>query len=154
MKLNIVFKINKNIKDNVVDVNIESAKKDSQIDELLNYINRYESTIVTKVDNKLVKIQYKDIRYFYCKNKEIYCKTKNKEYKVKSRLYELEKLDKDFIRVSKKYVVNFNHAECFDMGRIGKIVIELDNREFVTVSRRRIRDVIEYLDERLTINCQ
>ena len=62
MKLNIVFKINKNIKDNVVDVNIESAKKDSQIDELLNYINRYESTIVTKVDNKLVKIQYKDIR--------------------------------------------------------------------------------------------
>lgn len=78
MKLNIVFKINKNIKDNVVDVNIESAKKDSQIDELLNYINRYESTIVTKVDNKLVKIQYKDIRYFFCKNKEIYCKTKNK----------------------------------------------------------------------------
>lgn len=148
MKLNIVFKINKNIKDNVVDVNIESTKKDSQIDELLNYINRYESTIVTKVDNKLVKIQYKDIRYFYCKNKEIYCKTKNKEYKVKSRLYELEKLDKDFIRVSKKYVVNFNHAECFDMGRIGKIVIELDNREFVTVSRQRIRDVIEYLDER------
>ena len=60
----------------------------------------------------------------------------------------MEKLDKDFIRVSKKYVVNFNHAECFDMGRIGKIVIELDNREFVTVSRRRIRDVIEYLDER------
>ena len=148
MKLNITFKFNKNIKDNVINVNIESTKKDIQVEELLNYINRFENTIVAKIDNKLVRIQYKDIRYFFCKNKEIYCKTKDKEYKIKSRLYELEKLDKDFIRVSKKYVVNFNHTKCFDMGRIGKIVIELDNKEFVTVSRRRIRDVIEYLDER------
>lgn len=47
-----------------------------------------------------------------------------------------------------KYIVNFKHAKCFDMGIVGRIVIELDNEEFVTVSRRRIRDVMEYLNER------
>ena len=141
MEFNFTFKINKNIEDKSININIESAKQDVQVDKLIDYINKYDNTIIGKVDNKLVKIQYSEIRYFFCKTKE-------KEYKVKSRLYELEKLDKDFIRVSKKYIVNFNHAKCFDMGIIGKIVIELDNNEFVTVSRRRIKDVIEYLDER------
>ncbi len=148
MEFNVTFKINKNIEDESININIESAKQDAQVDKLIDYINKYDNTIIGKVDNKLVKIQYSEIRYFFCQDKEIFCKTKEKEYKVKSRLYELEKLDKDFIRVSKKYIVNFNHAKCFDMGIIGKIVIELDNNEFVTVSRRRIKDVIEYLDER------
>lgn len=147
MKLNISFKINKDIKDDTINVAIESSKE-SRINKLVEYINKYEDSIVVKIDNKLIKIRYEDIIYFFCRDKEIYCKTSDKEYKVKSRLYELEKLDKDFIRVSKKYIVNFKHAKCFDMGIVGRIVIELDNEEFVTVSRRRIRDVMEYLNER------
>ena len=85
MEFNVTFKINKNIEDESININIESAKQDAQVDKLIDYINKYDNTIIGKVDNKLVKIQYSEIRYFFCKDKEIFCKTKEKEYKVKSR---------------------------------------------------------------------
>ena len=148
MKIKLIHKINSTINSDLINIIVESNDNNKQVKELLDYINIYTNEIVVKYNNELVKIPYKDIRFFYSKDKDTYCKTKDKEYKVKSKLYEVEKLNKDFIRISKKCVVNFNHAKCFDIGRIGKIVIKLDNNDIVTVSRRRIKDVMEYLDER------
>lgn len=148
MEINIEHKINSDISDNSINVIVETSDNNSQSKQLLEYIEAYKEVIVVKNYSELTKIPYKDILYFYCKDKEIYCKTNYREFKIKSRLYEIEKFNKDFIRVSKKCVVNFNNAKCFDFGKIGQIVIKFENNDYVTVSRRRIKEVIEYLDER------
>ncbi len=152
MEIKILHKLNRLITDNTINVVLEYNNKNNEVDKLIEYINSYNNTVlvkdIVKDNNELIKIYYSDIRYCYCKEKNIYCKTKDKEYKIKSRLYELEKLNKNFIRVSKKYVVNFNYVQSFNVGKIGTILIKLDNNDTVTVSRRRIRDVLEYLDER------
>ena len=148
MKINVEHKLNSTINDELVNITIESSKSNKEIDKLVNYIQTYKKEIVVKNYSELTKIPYTDILYFYCKDKETYCKTSYNEFKIKSRLYEIEKFDKDFIRVSKHCVVNFNNAKCFDFGKIGQIVIKFKNDDFVTVSRRRIKEVMEYLDER------
>lgn len=148
MKINIEHKLNSTINDELVNITIESSRSNKEIDKLVNYIQTYKKEIVVKNYNELTKIPYTDILYFYCKDKETYCKTSYNEFRIKSRLYEIEKFDKDFIRVSKHCVVNFNNAKCFDFGKIGQIVIKFKNDDFVTVSRRRIKEVMEYLDER------
>lgn len=148
MKLNIKHKVNPTITDNSINITVETSNINKQIEQLLNYIKAYQKEIVVKNYNELTKIPYTDILYFYCKDKETYCKTTYNEFKIKSRLYEIEKFDKDFIRISKRCVVNFNNAKCFDFGKIGQIVIKFKNNDFVTVSRRRIKEVAEYLDER------
>lgn len=147
MEIKVLHK-NTAIENDTINVILEYDKKTAEIGNLIDYIKAYKGTVIVKNNNEFIKIYYSDIRYFYCKDKEIYCKTKDKEYKIKSRLYELEKINKNFIRVSKKYVVNFNYAKCFDIGKIGSILIRLDNNDVITVSRRKIRDVLEYLDER------
>ena len=59
-------------------------------------------------------IDYNDIMLFYSENRNNYCKTSNNEiYQIKSKLYELENL-KDFIRISKKCIVNINFIKCFN----------------------------------------
>lgn len=148
MKIKIVSRPNRNIEDDQIRIILEYSKNNMQIKDLVEYMKAYKEEIIVRKDNKLLKIPYKDIIMFFSKDKENFCKTKEQEYKIKSRLYELEKLNNDFIRVSKKYIVNFNHVKNFDIGEIGKIVIRLDNGDMVNVSRRKIRNVIDYLDER------
>lgn len=148
MKINIVSKINTNLIDNEINITLECSETNQDIQKITDYINNYKDKIIVKDNNVLVKIPYEEIILFYSKGKENYCKTHENEYKIKSRLYELERLNKDYIRVSKKYVVNFEHVKCFDMTETGKIIIKLDNDDRVVVSRRRIRDVMDYLDER------
>ena len=85
---------------------------------------------------------------FYSDKKYNYCKTRNGEYKIKNKLYEIEKSCDEFLRISKSCIVNIKHVISFDMGETGKITVKLDNNRKEAVSRRRIKNVINYLDER------
>ena len=54
----------------------------------------------------------------------------------------------DFMRISKNCIINIQHIKNFDVSKTGKIVINLDDGSSQFVSKRRIRDVLEFLDER------
>ena len=85
---------------------------------------------------------------FYSNKKNNYCKTKNGTYRIKSKLYELEKINSNFMRISKSTIVNIKHIEKFDLREIGKIVIKLDNSIEVLVSRRRVNSIMKFLEDR------
>lgn len=148
MEIKIIKKINTKMKSNQMNIILEYPNSSQEINEFLDYLKHYTSEIIVKKEKQFVKILYEDIILFYSKEKENYCRTKDNEYKVKSKLYELEKFNQNFMRVSKKCIVNVNHIECFDIKGAGRIIVRLDNGDEVKVSRRKIRDVIEYLDDR------
>lgn len=140
------MKVNSN--KNIINILIEDSDN-LDINEFKEYINRYnERKVVVSQDNELLQINLQDIILFYSDKKYNYCRTKTGEYKIKNKLYELENYSNDFIRISKSCIVNINHVISFDIGESGKIVVKLDDNTNEIVSRRKIKNVMNYLDER------
>lgn len=119
MNIKLIKKVNSKLSDNEVKIILECKTENTEVSDLEKYINNYNlnnhSIIVEDYYNKSIPLFKKDILSFYSINKSNYCKTKNNEYKILSKLYEIEKLDKDFLRISKNCIVNTRHIVCFDM---------------------------------------
>ena len=147
MKFNIKKSISNTLNKNEININIEVPTDYVQTERLINYIKKYEKFYAIS-NYELRNIDINDILYFYSDKKYNYCKTINNEFKIKSKLYELEKMNINFFRISKSCVINMEQVKCFDLGETGKITVKFfDNSEQI-VSRRKIRDLMEYLDER------
>lgn len=150
MGIKISEQINTNIKGNEINIIIESNSRNNETKKIFDYIANYKTNKVIVTENyKSFYIDYKNIVLFYSNGKNNYCKTiDNKTYKIKSKLYEIENIDDNFIRISKKCVVNVDYVKCFDMGQTGKIVVRLYDDTEETVSRRRIKDVLNFLEDK------
>ncbi len=150
MGIKISEQINTNIKGNEINIIIESNSRNNETKKIFDYIANYKTNKVIVTENyKSFYIDYKNIVLFYSNGKNNYCKTiDNKTYKIKSKLYEIENIDDNFIRISKKCVVNVDYVKCFDMGQTGKIIVRLYDNTEETVSRRRIKDVLNFLEDK------
>lgn len=148
MKLNIKKSENNKLNLNEIDILIES-NINTDIAKLIEYINKYdEKKLIVSQNNELMNINLQDIILFYSDKKNNYCRTNNDIYKVNYKLYELERRCEDFIRISKSRIININHVSKFDIGETGKIVVKLDDNTQEIVSRRKVRLVMEFLEER------
>lgn len=151
MNINIITKQNKNILNNEINIVIEYFNKNKDINELSEYISKFNKRrkeIYAKKNNMIIPILKENIIKIYSLGKSNYCKTIVGEYEIKSKLYEVEDLDDNFIRISKSCIVNIKHIKCFDLSYTGRILIRFDDNTEEIVSRRRARDVLYYLDER------
>ena len=149
MNINIEKTIKKERLLNEINIKIETNKETKDIDKLIEYIENYNKMkIVLDSNNELITINTNEILYFFSDKKYNYCKTTKKEYKIKSKLYELEKMNIDFLRISKSCVVNIKQVKSFDLSESGKIVVKFYNGLQQIVSRRKIKEVMNYLEER------
>lgn len=151
MKINVIK--NNNLDDNEVVLDIQHSDNYKELKKLVDYISHYELNCNNKVivmdDNySLLEVDYVDIIMFYSDKKNNYCVVKDKRYRVKGKLYELEKINIDFIRISKSCIVNINHVKKFDMSETGKIIVIMDNNTEQIVSRRRTSEIMKYLESR------
>lgn len=147
MNINIKQKQSNNLNNEQANIYIEYSS-DIDIENMIDYINKYNKQVVVRQDNELFKINIKDIILFYSDKKNNYCRTKDGEYKVKNKLYELEKQSYNFVRISKSCIVNIEHVKSFDVKQTGTIIVKLDDNTTEIVSRRKIKDVMNYLEER------
>ena len=102
-------------------------------------------------DKNRAYIIYKveDIMYFYSDGNYNFCKTNNKEYRVKNKLYEIDKVSNDFVRISKGCIINIKQVKSFDIGENRNIIIKFNDDYEQYVARRKIKEVMNYLDERM-----
>ena len=148
MEINITQKENKKFEEDMINVNIEFSSN-ININDFKEYIEKYnKQELLGRVNNELVQINYKDVIIFYSDKKNNYCKTKVGEYIVKDKLYNIENYSNDFIRISKSCIVNIRHINSFNIGETGKIIVELDDGTREVISRRKVKDVLNYLGER------
>lgn len=120
MDIKIYKKTNNNLNKNELKITIEYNIKNSNYYELeqllLQYKKKEDIFIVKNNRNELVYINNKNIIKVYSNNKINYCKTNDdNEYVINKKLYEIEDKYSDFIRISKKCIVNINQIKCFDM---------------------------------------
>ncbi len=154
MKIDIVKKVDDKMKEDEMIIEIYSSAQKQDLNEffesLNDFISKYDKKIVaTDNDYTLLEVNYKDIIIIYSDKKSNYCRTKNGTYKIKSKLYEIEKLSEDFVRISKSCIINIRHSNKFDISEVGKIIIKLDDGSEEVVSRRKTKNIMKYLEERM-----
>ena len=147
MKLTINKIKNESLNKDEIKITIEYSEN-NDIENFIEYINEYEKKmVVVRQDNELLRIDFQDIILFSSDKRNVYCKTKEKEYKVKNTLYELEQ-NREFIRISRSCIININHLKSFDIGETGKLVAKLDDGSKEIVSRRKVKEIMKYTEER------
>jgi len=151
MEIEVNKLINKQLNKNEVKIkiNIETSEDNENINDFIEYIKKYDKKkIVINKENELVQIDLNHIIFFYSDKKYNYCKTVKEEFRIKSKLYELEKMNENFLRISKSCVINIEQVKCFDLGQTGKIIVRFNDDSEQIVSRRKIKEVMNYLEER------
>lgn len=152
MKIKIEKIEDKQLSKDEIEILIKSPILNEHVEKLALYISQYEknndSKVLVNCNNTIKEISYDDIICFYSDKKYNYCKTKDKDYKIKSKLYEVENLSSNFIRISKGCIANYKHIKCFDISETGKIIVVFNDNSKEYVSRRKLKSIMNFLDER------
>lgn len=150
MNIHIKQNVNKKLKKDELNINIEFAEKNNEIERAIEYIKEYVNRRIIVYDGyNMVQISVNNIMYFYSDGNYNFCKTKEKEYRIKAKLYEIEKKNSNFLRISKGCIVNIKQVKSFDIGENRSIIVKFYDGSEQFVSRRKIKDVMNYLDERM-----
>ena len=141
---------NQNLNNDEFNINIETSKDNKNIESLIEYIENFDNQKIFVYDDyNMIQINIYNIIYFYSDGKYNYCKTKNKKYRVKGKLYEIEKKSNNFLRISKGCIINIKQVKSFDIGQNRNVLVRFYDDSEQYVSRRKIKEVMNYLDERM-----
>ena len=152
MNIHINKIINKNLLKDEININIEIAENTNECNDIIEYIKEFDKRKIVVYDGyNMIQIYVKDIMYFYSDGNYNFCKTKDKEYRIKSKLYEIDKKSNDFLRISKGCIINIKQVKSFDIGENRNIIVRFNDDSEQFVSRRKIKEVMNYLDERMMI---
>lgn len=151
MNIEVATNISKEYKN--IKITLQAPELNKEVQNILNNLTTIcedKSIIVGNKDNEIFLLKMNDVIYFFSDEKYNYAKTKEGIFKVKDRLYELEeKYSKNkFIRISSAYIININKTKSFDVGQIGSIVAKMEDGKNILVSKRRIKEVKEFLSGR------
>lgn len=150
MNIHINKSVNKRLKKGEININIEVAENTEKLEDIVEYIKEFDKRKIVVYDGyNMIQIDIDDIMYFYSDGNYNFCKTKDKEYRVKSKLYEIDKKSNDFLRISKGCIINIKQVKSFDIGENRNIIVRFNDDSEQFVSRRKIKEVINYLDERM-----
>ncbi|MCI8545788.1 MAG: LytTR family transcriptional regulator [Clostridia bacterium] len=149
MKFKIFTKKNPKL-ENRINIIVEYKEQDEAYNKIIQYIKRYtENTkIIVRKDYDEIIINKEDIIYYFSDKKNNYCKTKDGTYKIRSKLYEIEKENSECLRISKSCIINTYKLQKFDMSISGKILAVMEDGSKLQVSRRKVCDIKDFLDER------
>ena len=149
------IKVNTNISKEFdeITINVSAPELTENLQKIINNlltISSEKEEIVATKNNEIFLLKSKDIFYFYSDEKNNYAKTKDNTYRVKEKLYELEEtLPKNkFIRISNSCIINVEKTKSFDVSTIGSLVAKMEDDTKQEVSKRRIKNVMKFLNER------
>lgn len=152
MKIKVSSLKDSSIPKNEIEVLVKSPVISKDVNEVIEYIKQFQNKtsrkIVVNCDGIIKEINIDDIICFYSDKKHNYCRTKEKSYKIKSKLYEIENMDPNFIRISKACIVNSKHIKFFNLNETGRIVVVFNDESEEAVSRRKVKSIMEFLEER------
>lgn len=146
VSLKVEIKIDKKVSETtVVIIANELTNEVIELQETL--LNTKPNIISGFSDYKLEIIKEENIVRIFADQGKVYIVTKDKEFTSKLTLNELEnRLNKSyFLRISRGDIINLNKVKSFDLSFVGTIYVEMLNGDILYVSRRKLKDVKNYL---------
>jgi len=99
-----------------------------------------EEKLTGYAEDRIVKLQPKDIYYFEAVDNHIFAYTAKEAYEVHKKLFELEQEYEhtDFLRISKSVIVNISKIAYVKPIFNGRFEAKLKNEEKIIVSRQYV----------------
>lgn len=113
---------------------------------LLAYIQKFDkkvkSLLPVKTEDRILTIKIDEIIKVEVEKTELTFYTRNAIIKTNGRLYQvLEKLNNNFVQVSKHGIINLNYLESLEAGFTGNMVAKLGFKQKTDVSRRYLPEL-------------
>ena len=118
-------------------VTISCRKVDKEVSDIIKLLKMKNKTISGIKENEVILVKVFEILYIESVDKKTFIYTKEDVFQCKEKLYELEEiLEKEsFIRISKNTIVNLNKVSKIVPDISRRLILTLENKEKVIVSR-------------------
>lgn len=141
--MNIHFSLNPKIEG--VTIQIEAKEYNEEVKKLMELLQNTEKgfdKIVVEQEEKFYFLEKGEIEKIYSQNGTVYVDTVQGTFESKERLYELEeKLNKNFVRISKSVLVNVEEIQSLEMEFNGKMKMNLKSGDVEYTSRSYLKDI-------------
>ena len=144
--MDVKFHSNPNLEEDQIEVKVISARQTTNVNNLLSYIKNFDkkvdSLLPVKTEDRILTIKIEKIIKVEVEKTELSFYTTNSVIKTNGRLYQiLEKLNNDFVQVSKHGIINLNYLESLEAGFTGNMIAKLDFKQKTDVSRRYLPEL-------------
>lgn len=141
--MNIHFSLNPKIES--ITIQIEAKEYNEEVKKLMELLQNTEKgfdKIVVEQEEKFYFLEKGEIEKIYSQNGTVYVDTVQGTFESKERLYELEeKLNKNFVRISKSVLVNVEEIQSLEMEFNGKMKMNLKSGAVEYTSRSYLKDI-------------
>ena len=144
--MDVKFHSNPNLEEDLIEVKVISARQTTNVNNLLSYIKNFDkkvdSLLPVKTEDRILTIKIEEIIKVEVEKTELSFYTTNSVIKTNGRLYQiLEKLNNDFVQVSKHGIINLNYLESLEAAFTGNMIAKLDFKQKTDVSRRYLPEL-------------
>lgn len=125
------------------EIIVRCAALDEQLMKLIYALKMRQDKITGYVEDKIVKLEPKEIFYFESVDNKVFAYTDKGVYEVRRKLYEIEEdfTHMDFLRISKSSIVNVAKIAYLRPIFNGRFEAKLKNDEKIIISRQYIVDL-------------
>ena len=129
------------------EIIVRCASLDDKLMNLIYALKSEQDKLTGYVEDKIVKLNHKDIYYFESVDNKVFAYTAKGTYEVHKKLYEIEELyaHTDFLRISKSVIVNVSKIAYLKPGFNGRFEAKLRNGEKIIISRQYVVNLKEKL---------
>lgn len=125
------------------EIIVRCTALDEQLMKLIYALKMRQDKITGYVEDKIVKLEPKEIFYFESVDNKVFAYTDKGVYEVRRKLYEIEEdfTHMDFLRISKSSIVNVAKIAYLRPIFNGRFEAKLKNDEKIIISRQYIVDL-------------
>ena len=125
------------------EIIVRCASLDERTMKLIYSLRANQDRLTGYIDDKIIKLQDKDIYYFEAVDNKVFAYTQSGVYEVRKKLYELEEgyIYSDFLRISKSSIVNVAKIAYLKPTFNGRFEATLKNNEKIIISRQYVTDL-------------
>lgn len=129
-----------------LNITVKAVTKNNRVVNLLNYLDKYNQKssvfIPIKTKDRILTIKQAELIKVEVTKNTLTFYTKSDKIQANGRLYQvLERLNENFVQVSKHGIINLNHLVSLEVGFTDNMVAKLNFKQRADVSRKYLPEI-------------